>query len=460
MRLRPYQERMVSEVSGLFKGGKRSVMVQAPTGCGKTALAAHMLGATVAKGKRASFFVHRRELLTQSAKAFELTGIPYYVVGSNWMRRVKETPGRGVLLAAIQTIGRRASSMTPPDLMVFDEAHHIAAKSWTSLYEWGARSYVVGLSATPERLDGKGLDKWFQAMVEGPTTAQLIADGFLCPYRLFVPPGGIDTQGVKRQMGDFARGQLVAVSDRPVITGDAIAHYQLHSAGKRAVAFCVSVEHSKHVAEQFRAAGIQAVHCDGSTDSAVRDGMLEDFREGKIKVLTNVDLFGEGFDVPSIETVIMLRPTQSVGLYLQQVGRALRPFEGKKEAIILDHAGNARSHGRPDGIWCWDLYGREARERKEKALPTRSPKICEKCFAACTPWALACPICGTTFKTAGRSLETVAGSLVEAITAPNPSFKVTVEDFERMFKRRGVANPRALAEKTFRQREAKNAAHA
>jgi len=457
--LRPYQTQMVDGVRAEFHAGRHRVMLQAPTGCGKTAIATYMLGQTVAVNRSAWFIVHRRELLKQSADAFERAGVPYHVVATAWTKRPAETPGRGVLLTSIQTVARRVSSMHVPGLIVWDESHHVAAKSWTSLFEWAKASWHVGLSATPERLDGKGLDKWFDSMVEGPSTAWLIEQGYLCPFVPLVPPNGIEASGVKKSMGDYARGQLAAISDVPTITGNAVEHYKKWAPGKRAIAFCVSVNHSKHVAEQFNAAGIPAAHCDGQTAPDVRDAILEDFRNGKLLLLSNVELFGEGFDVPGIEAVIMLRPTQSVALYLQQVGRSLRPAPGKERAIILDHAGNIERHGRPDDLWAWDLQGKEAREKRSKSKRL-SMTICPECFAAQPAGASRCVICGHAFGLAGgdRVVKQVAGELVEHKSrVKDPRFQITETDLARMFRRKGMPEAMciALAAKTFKARQAK-----
>jgi superfamily II DNA or RNA helicase len=221
----------------------------------------------------------------------------------------------------------------------------------------------------------------------------------------------------------------------------------------------VSVNHSKHVAEQFNAAGIPAAHCDGQTAPDVRDAILEDFRNGKLLLLSNVELFGEGFDVPGIEAVIMLRPTQSVALYLQQVGRSLRPAPGKERAIILDHAGNIERHGRPDDLWAWDLQGKEAREKRSKSKRL-SMTICPECFAAQPAGASRCVICGHAFALAGgdRAVKQVAGELVEHKSrVKDPRFQITEADLARMFRRKGMPEAMciALAAKTFKARQAK-----
>lgn len=269
---------------------------------------------------------------------------------------------------------------------------------------------MVGLSATPERLDGRGLADHFDAMVRGPSVAELIDAGFLSKYRLFAP-ATVDTSGLHRRMGDYVTGELDERINTPRITGDCISHYQRFAGGTRAVVFCVSIEHSKAVARAFTAAGIPAIHIDGTTEHGLRDGMLADFRRGAIRVLTNVDLFGEGFDCPSIETAILLRPTMSAAMYLQQVGRALRPAEGKETAVILDHVGNSHTHGMPDDDRVWELTATAVKERKKAEVP--SPRICPSCFGVNRAGTQVCKLCGNPFPIDAREVKQVDGELAE-----------------------------------------------
>jgi superfamily II DNA or RNA helicase len=213
------------------------------------------------------------------------------------------------------------------------------------------------------------------------------------------------------RMGDYVRSEIVEAMNKPKITGSAIHEYKKLCHGKRAVVFCASIAHSQAVVADFNDAGIRAEHVDGETDQAERDRAIERFRRGETLVLSNVELFGEGFDLPAIECAILLRPTQSLGLYLQQVGRALRPFPGKTEAIILDHAGNCERHGLPDQEREWSLEGREITRRGEKS---ESIRVCPKCFGAqVSGQSSKCIHCGHQFDVKERVLEQVEGDLKE-----------------------------------------------
>jgi superfamily II DNA or RNA helicase len=234
-------------------------------------------------------------------------------------------------------------------------------------------------------------------------------------------------------MGDYAREELAEAADRPSITGCAIDHYQRIAAGLPAVVFCVSIKHSRHVVEQFRAAGIVAQHVDGETPTMERDEAIRRFANGDIQVLSNVDLFGEGFDVPEISCVILLRPTQSLTLFLQSIGRAMRPAPGKDEAIILDHAGNVMRHGLPDDIREWDLRG-----RKQGAASQECPvKICPGCFLTVPAAVTKCPDCEHVFVNGdgGREVAQREGQLEE----------IDIEAFRRDQERRAERRRQGMA---------------
>ncbi|HXF44892.1 MAG TPA: DEAD/DEAH box helicase [Burkholderiaceae bacterium] len=456
--LRPYQDAILAEVREHLRAGRRSILIQAPTGSGKTALTAYMAGTAAERGRRVWFTVHRRELIRQSMLTFGEVGIAYGVIAAGFA----PDPRRRVQICGIQTLGRRAERLKRPDIIIVDEAHHIAASSWAAILQQFSGAIVIGLSATPERLDGAGLSAHFEVMVCGPSTAQLIAEGWLAPYRLFAPRPP-DLAGVHTKLGDFVRGEVSAVMDTPRLTGDAIQHYLRLARGKRALAFACSIEHSRHIVEQARAAGIRAAHVDGETHHVERDAAFQAFARGEIQFLSNVELAGEGVDIPGIEVAILLRPTQSLALYLQQVGRSLRPAAGKTEALILDHAGNALRHGLPDDERLWTLEGRRRRRLAdaENQVPI---KICPRCFLACASPAAACKHCGFVFPVEGRQVEEVAGELVEvdpdvvrAQRKREERRASTLEDLVALGRARGYRYPEQWAQYVYRGRKAARA---
>lgn len=436
IQLRPYQQQVIDETRAAFGQRHRAVQLCLPTGGGKTFTASTIVHGAAAKGNVTWWLTHRRELATQASQTFHGLDVPHGLVQAGHV----QNPNACVQVASIQTIVRRLDELPEPNLIVFDESHHIGAASWDAIFHRFPRAKVLGLTATPWRLDGQGLGRWFTHMVMGPTTADLIAMGSLSPYRLFAPATP-DLSGVATTAGDYQRGALAKAMDKPQIVGDAIAHYRSLCPNKRAVVFAAGVENSQTIAAQFNAAGIAAEHVDGSMPAEMRDAAVDRFRRGETLILCNADLFGEGFDVPAIEAAILLRPTKSLSLHLQQVGRALRPSEGKDCAIILDHAGNSLVHGLPDDPREWSLADRE---KKKRTTPAEvAVRTCEECFFVYRPQVRACPQCGHAPEVKAREIEVIDGTLTEVKRVENIQKRrevgkaQTLEDFQRIAAERG-----------------------
>lgn len=480
MKLRDYQTDIISETR-LALRDVGSVLIQSSTGSGKTALSAFMSGSAAKRQKRVIFGVHRKELVLQTAKTFQQVGIPFGLIAPGFTGDRHQL----VQIASVQTLAKRRDRYGVPDLYIPDEAQHASAATWAETIEAYAEegAKIVGLSATPERLDGKGLGRWFQRMVKGPPTAWLIDQGYLSPYKLYAP-GAPALDGVKKTAGDFNRKDLEDVIGKTAVTGDAVEHYRRLCHGMRAMVFCVSIKHSLGVVEKFQAAGYRAAHIDGTSPN--RAELIEDFTAGQIQVLSSVDLVSEGFDLPAMEVAILLRPTFSLSLYLQQVGRVLRPVYAKgfdlstrlgriaaiaagpkPWAYILDHGGNSipierggRGHGAPDDEREWSLEGREKKKRQTKSdeeekIPVRQ---CPKCYRVHPP-APKCPKCGHEYQVLGRTVEELAGELVEVDKATLRVMQKkeerkaqTVEDLIEIGKARNYANPAGWAKKYFAAR--------
>lgn len=402
--LRDYQRDMIDRARAALRS-HQAILLQAPTGAGKTALSASMIGTAWSRGIRSLFVCHRIELVKQTAATFEKVGIQHGFCAAGFPFQ----PHAGALICSVDTLKSRLEKIPHPGLVVWDEAHHTAAGGWRKVREHFGKAKHVGLTATPERLDGKGLDELFEELVLGPAVRWLIERGYLSDYRVFAPRQAVDLAKVRSRAGDFAKEELDEIMRQRQVVGDAVREYRRRMLGKRAVAFCTSVQASEETAAQFREAGVRAVSLDGTTDRFKRQQAIDAFTRGELDVLVNVDLFGEGFDVPAIEGVILLRPTQSLGLHLQQVGRALRPVPGKTHAIILDHAGNTMRHGLPDEERSWTLEGRE---RKAKGASEERVKQCPECLACHEP-APACPYCGYVYPVIRREVEKVDGELEE-----------------------------------------------
>lgn len=303
--------------------------------------------------------------------------------------------------------------------------HHTVAGQYIAIIAAQPSAKLLGVTATPERGDSRGLGisagGVFDDIVIGPTVAELIAGEFLTPVRVFAPATGPDLSGVRIKMGDYEKAGLAAVMNVPTLTGEATSHYAKHAGGKPAIAFCVSVDHAKSTAAAFRAAGFRSVAADGSMPPAERDAAIGGLADGSVQVLCSCSLIDEGLDVPAVSAVLLLNPTRSLGRYLQQVGRGLRPAPGKSHLVVLDHAGSTLAHGMPDGDREWSLDGRP---KKQQAAPTRQ---CPECFAIFSP-AAACPECGHSFAAEikeARELEVIAGELEEINAAKIEALRKT-----------------------------------
>ena len=457
--LYPHQEKVVAEMRAELRQ-HRSVLLRAATGFGKTVVAAYMLGNAAKNGKRSIFTVHRQELVDQSAKMLDAMGLSYGIIAAG------KAPNLAPLIqiASIDTLKRRIDKIPMPDMAVIDEAHHAGiGGGWSTLIEKFDKAFIIGLTATPRRLDGRGLDHIFKSIVHGPEVSWLIENKFLSPYRAFAPPAP-DLSGVHTTMGDYNNAELAEAVDTPKLVGDAVEHYLSICRDARAVVFATNVNHSKHIAAAFRDNGIMALHIDGETPKDERTKAINAFRDNQVKVITNCNLISEGFDLAAMDAAILMRPTQSLALHLQQVGRPLRYAEGKT-AILLDHGGNILRHGLPDDEFEWTLEGRKKKSGSGIIKPMRQ---CPKCYCAHHP-APACPACGFVYPVNDREeLAHVEGTLREIDknsrkaelearaaekAASDKAFKralkkcKTEEDLIAMGYAQGFRNPEAFAAK-------------
>jgi len=407
--LRTYQSRAVHNLRLAYRDGARAPLLVLPTGGGKTVIVADILSRLAARGRSALVLVHRRELIAQTSRKLDLANVPHGIIAAGVA--AADAP---IQVASVQTLTRRLGSIdTQPDLIVIDEAHHATAGSWGRVLAHWPDALRLGVTATPVRADGRGLSAVFDRLVLGPSVGDLVSASFLTAARIYAPPQVADLSGIKRRAGDYATEDAAARLDKPTVTGDAIAHYRRFASGQQAIAFCCSQRHAEHVCESFNAAGIHAATLLGSTDPVARDRVVQAFAAAQLQVLVTVDVVSEGFDVPAASCAILLRPTASLGLYLQQVGRVLRPAVDKKLAIILDHVGNVHRHGWPDDPRDWSLEGTAARSSKSGGQQAPTVRTCPACFAAFRP-APVCPYCGTVCATEPtRQPRAVAGELRE-----------------------------------------------
>ena len=400
MNLRPYQQQLITDIRLQYQLGHKALLAVLPTGGGKTVCFSYIAQAASIKGNRVLILVHRAELLDQASRAMP---VPHGIIAANRGMDLSHA----VQVASVQTVARRLH-LLPRDffqLIVVDEAHHSTANQWSATIAHFSQAKLLGVTATPIRGDGRGLGGHYQVMVEGPTAQQLTDDGYLAPAKVLAPPG-FDSAGLRKKMGDFDTKD--AEQRVGTIMGDCVGHYRKHLDGQTAIAFCCSVAHAEATARLFQSAGIAAASIDGTMSSERRRDLLSELGTGRLRVLTSCALIGEGVDVPSVGGCILLRPTASVGLHLQMIGRCLRPQDGKR-AVVLDHVGNTLRLGHHLEPREWSLDGVAKRDREQAP----SVKVCPQCFATSASQAQVCSDCGHEFRAEVRELKQVDGELIE-----------------------------------------------
>lgn len=440
-----------------------SVLVFAPTGFGKTVLAAALIKLIFERGKRIIFCVHRVDLIVQTAKTFEKFGIPFSYIAADH----HYNPYHRVYIASIATLKNRLGKI-PADYIMVDEAHLSAAAGWAKVAlhykEAGAR--LIGLTGSPERLDGKPLGDVWDTMVMGPSVKWLIDNGHLSRYRAFAP-AGIDLTGVHVRNGEFVTSEIDELMSGKAVLSNAVRHWRKYAGGKRTIAFAPSVARSEQLAEEFRANGVVAVALDGQTPQADRRAAFLGFADRQIDVIVNCALFCEGFDLAAqvdrdvtIEAVLQYSPTQSLAKHLQQLGRGLR--KKPEPAILLDLVGNLARLGLPDDEREWTLEGRNKAAREVEVM------TCPKCFATHGP-ARCCPECRHEYpvKTRavigeGRKIGEVDGELeeidVEKLRKQRQREQQKAETLEELIAlatARGYKSPAKWAAHVFTARAAK-----
>ena len=459
MKLRPYQSDIKKVINYGWENGNKNMLAVLPTGAGKTITFSDIIhdhnGASCA-------IAHRQELVSQISLALARDKVRHHIIGpknvvklcvSQHMQELGHSyydPSSKCAVASVDTLVRRGkeldSWLKSVTLWVQDEAHHVlVANKWGKAASMFPNAKGLGVTATPLREDGKGLgriaDGLFDCMVEGPSMRDLINMGYLTDYRVFAPPSDLDLSSVNisQATGDYNPVKLRAAVEKSHIIGDVVTHYIRIAKGKLGVTFVPSVEIARRTAEEFNADGVPAEVVSANTPDNERINILKRFKNRELLQLVNVDLFGEGFDLPAIEVVSMARPTQSYALYVQQFGRALRlmidymdnydqltdeqrreviSLSKKPHAIIIDHVGNieqknGRGHGLPDAKRSWSLKRREKRAKKSEddVIPV---KACPECTAVYERIHNVCPFCGhKPIPAARNSPEFVDGDLIE-----------------------------------------------
>ena len=398
-KLRSYQQETIDKVYQSMRSGHRRIVVQQPPRTGKTVIMAEIARKTTAKGNRVMFIIHRKEVLEQAIETFKLQGVDMSLA----------------TMGMVQTLTRRINQLDEPQLILVDEAHHALAKSYLNILDAFPNAYVLYFTATPIRTGHDQLDKIADDIVTGKSIKWLTNHHFLAPFHYY-GLGDIDRSKLRKSNGDYSSESMdQAISHE--IYGHIVEQYQRLAKGKQAVVYCHSIESAKKITQQFEQVGITAAEVDGNTEVALRDELVQKFRDQKLTILANVNLFTEGVDLPNVDCVIMARPTSSLALYLQFSMRCLNPREGKT-AIIIDHVDNFLTFGLPNNDRNWSEAIITKDKRKANSSADNGPVItqCNYCFGTFYRGQIVddcCPLCGHELKKETKDYKIVNVDLQE-----------------------------------------------
>lgn len=412
-KLRDYQEDAVSSVRLAYRQKFKAVLLVLPTGAGKTVCFAHIAKSAVERGNNVMVLAHRDQLIKQASSKLDDYGVRHGIIMAGFTPDVTAK----CQVASVQSLVRRLDKpffqSYKPAMIIVDEAHLSAAKSYIKIFEAFPDALILGVTGSPIRLDGKPLGKSaggiYDYLYVGVRIKELIEKGFLAKPIVYAPQDRLDLSTLKVSMGEFTTEDAEEIVDKPQITGSAVKYYKQVAFGRPAVAWCVTVRHAKHVRDDFVSKGIPAEMLTAEDSTARRSEVLTKLAKKEILVVTFVGLLVEGVDVPEIGCIIILRPTKSLSAYLQTVGRGLRVTDEKNDCIILDHAGLTYMHGFVDDEFEWSLdYDEDQNGKKKKVKPTapiKSAIHCDRCHALVKPQPI-CPACGNPLDVGGRTINT------------------------------------------------------
>jgi DNA repair protein RadD len=408
--LRPYQSTAILEARDALRIHRR-VLIVAPTGAGKTTIAAEIIRRAVERGGRVWFLAHRAELITQASARLDQFGINHGVImAQHW----RDRPHERVQVASVQTLVNRDVDV-PPTLIIIDEAHRATAASYQTVIDNSGSPKVIGLTATPIRGDGKGLASMFDAMVQCPPIRSLMDDSYLVPARAFAGKR-VDLAGVEIRGSDYDPTQLNDAMNKPHLIGDVVKEWRRLANGRPTMVFAAGIKHSRTIVDHFLDAGVMAAHLDGETPKQERESILKRLADGRLTVVSNAMVLTEGVDVPVVSCVVLARPTKSKGLYLQMAGRGLRTAPGKTDCLILDHGNCTMEHGLVHRDQNWQLLDDSARKRSKQVSYAETFKVCPDCGEVAELQADVCP-CGYRFAVRAKQKELkVYNGVLEEVT--------------------------------------------
>ena len=354
MNLRPYQNKAIEDIRHHFSRGKKRILLVAPTGSGKTVIASSMMQKAKERSNFNLFVAHRRELVMQCSRKLSDFGLNHGVI----MAQKSPNMMADIQVASIQTFASRKDRddfiKPKADVIILAEAHRSVSGQFQELIKVYPNAFIIGLTATPCRNDGRGLGNVYEELVEAGSIKELTKLGYLVPNRI-VAPTIPDLQKIRIVAGDYEKKALTQKMNTAKLVGDIVTHWIKFGEDRPSVVFATSIAHSKHICNIFNQNGVKAGHIDSKQTELERETQLANLNSGKIKILCNCQILTEGWDQPKISCVIIARPTKSYPLYLQMIGRTLRPYTNKKDTLIIDHSGCVYEHGFPEDAGNWTL---------------------------------------------------------------------------------------------------------
>lgn len=387
IKLRDYQQYVYDKIKEEFRNGAKGVCAVLPCRSGKSYIMAAITDSGCKKGSHVLILAHRNSLLNQHRELFETLEL--------------ENPN--VRIESVFTEARHLGENGPVDLIIIDEAHISGASSYQKVCEYYDCRRVL-FTATPARLDGKPLNL-ADVIVTGIGAKELINRGKIADYEYYAPDLNLDLSTVKKSCGDFNNQELGEKMSSKKIYGDVLKYYEKLGKGQQAIAYCVNIQHSKEVCDMFNENGISAKHMDSKTPEQEREKILQEFKDGKFTILCNCNLISEGMTLPSANVGLLLRPTLSLPLFIQQACRVLTPVEGKK-AIIIDYVGNVFRHGMPTMDRDWSLKKKVKEYDNENDDGTLRIRVCKECFSTFEGGDV-CPYCGAEYELTAIEIENI-----------------------------------------------------